>query len=358
MPTIHETEVIAPNFKQRLSGVTSTIIQLVPIQRRLGLKIAAVGPGLPESVLKLKFWQLLGLALPFGGRRQRVWHARRNIELVGGLILKFLLFAPLKLVFTSASQRQHRRFTKWLIRRADAVVATSRKTAAYLEVENQVIMHGIDTHRFCPAENQAELKRVRGFRGDSKLVGCFGRIRHQKGTDLFVDAMIRLLPQHPDWTAIIAGRTTVEHSAFEKDLRDRIAAASLSDRILFVGEHRDIEKWYQLLSLYVAPQRWEGFGLTPLEAMACGMPVVASDVGAFSELVVEGRTGVIVERDSLESLTTGIQKYLADPGLLQTHGKNALKHVSENFPLEREAQQLLQLYGRLLEDGRQQKRCA
>lgn len=358
MPEIRETRVIAPNFKQRLSGVTSTIIQLVPIQRRLGVKIAAVGPGLPDSVAKLKLWQLLGLAWPFSGRSLRVWHARRNVELVGGLLLKYLLFAPLKLVFTSASQRHHQRFTKWLIRRADAVVATSRRTAAYLEVENQVIMHGIDTARFSPARDVADQKRAMGFRGDAKLIGCFGRIRHQKGTDLFVDAMIRLLPQYPEWTAIIAGRTTVEHGTFEKELREKIAAASLTDRIVFVGEHRDIERWYQILSLYVAPQRWEGFGLTPLEAMACGMPVVATDVGAFSELVVHDRTGVVVERDDLESLTRGIQPYLADSKRLETHGLNALNHVRENFPLEREAQQLLQLYDRLLCDGSEVKRCA
>ena len=70
-----------------------------------------------------------------------------------------------------------------------------------------------------------------------KIAGCVGRIRHQKGTDLFVDAMIRLLPDRPDWIGIIAGRTTAEHTGFEKELRQRIADAGLTDRIRFVGEH-------------------------------------------------------------------------------------------------------------------------
>ena len=63
-------------------------------------------------------------------------------------------------------------------------------------------------------------------------VGCFGRVRHQKGTDLFVDAMIALLPQFPDWTAVITGRVTAGTQAFADELEDSIDAAGLSDRIV------------------------------------------------------------------------------------------------------------------------------
>ena len=56
----------------------------------------------------------------------------------------------------------------------------------------------------------------------------------------------------------------------------------------------EMPRWYQALDLLVAPQRWEGFGLTPLEAMACGVPVIATTVGAFDELVVEGKTGRLI----------------------------------------------------------------
>ena len=66
-------------------------------------------------------------------------------------------------------------------------------------------------------------------------MGCFGRIRHQKGTDLFVDAMIALLPQFPDWTAVITGRVTPEHRGFADELKKKVDAAGLSDRIVFLG---------------------------------------------------------------------------------------------------------------------------
>ena len=346
--SICEIEAIAPNFKMRLSGVTSTILQLVPLMGKLGLGIAALGPGLPESVPQMRFWQVPWLLRRPAGGPCRVWHARRNTEMLGGLILRHIFRVPLKLLFTSASQRHHKPFTRWLIRRMDAVVATSRKTAAYLEVPNTVIMHGIDTARFCPVSDQAAAKRAFGLDPAMRIAGCFGRIRHQKGTDLFVDTMIRLLPDRPDWMAIIAGRTTVEHRGFESVLREKIAAAGLVDRIRFVGEQTAIERLYQVLSLCIAPQRWEGFGLTPLEAMACGVPVVATDVGAFSELVVEGKTGTVIETDSLEKMVAATAVYLDDASLREASGQAAMEHVRKNFPLEREAENLIAVYRQLM----------
>ena len=346
--SIRETEVIAPNFKRRLSGVTSTIVQLVPLMKKLGLGIATLGPGLPESVPRTRFWQVPWLLRRPAGRPFRVWHARRNTEMVGGVILRHIFRAPLKLLFTSASQRHHKPFTKWLIRRMDAVVATSRKTAGYLEVPNTVIMHGIDTARFCPVRDQAAAKQALGLDPTMKIAGCFGRIRHQKGTDLFVDTMIRLLPERPDWMAIIAGRTTTEHRGFEKELRERIAAAGLSDRIRFVGEHTAIEQWYQVLSLFIAPQRWEGFGLTPLEAMACSVPVIAADVGAFSELIVEGKTGTVIEPDSVEAMPAAAAVYMDDTPFREASGESAVEHVRKDFPLEREAENLIAVYRELM----------
>lgn len=340
--------VIAPNFKRRLSGVTSTIIQLVPIQQRT-VGIATLGPGLPDHLPKMRWWQVPALLRRPQGARFRVWHARRNVEMLGGLILRDILRAPLKLVFTSASQRQHTSWTRFLISRMDAVIATSRKTAAYLKVPNTVIMHGIDTERFHPPADRSKAVRDVGLDPAQYYAGCFGRVRRQKGTDLFVDAMIALLPRHPQWSAIVAGRATAQHKAFEDELKQRVAAAGLEDRILFVGEHTDIERWYRALSLYVAPQRWEGFGLTPLEAMASGVPVVAADVGAFSELIVEGETGRLVSAGDLDAMRDGAGRYLGDPELLRQHGEQARAHVLEVFQLQGEARRLVDIYATMRE---------
>ncbi|MFC3164561.1 glycosyltransferase family 4 protein [Ciceribacter thiooxidans] len=349
MTDIADVEVIAPNFKQRLSGVTSTIIQLVPVQNRLGQKVATLGPGLPNSLPRIGYADLLRLWKRPRNGHKRVWHARRNNEMLAGLVLRDLLRMPLKILFTSASQRRHTRWTKALIARVDAVVATSARTAAYLDVENSVVMHGIDTARFFPPADKAAAKQAVGLDPERKIAGCFGRVRRQKGTDLFVDTMIALLPGRPDWIAIVAGRATASHAAFETELRERVAKAGLSDRILFVGEHTNINDWYRALDLFVAPQRWEGFGLTPLEAMATAVPVVATDVGAFRELIVTGEreTGVVIPADDLAAMTTAAGAFMDDPARLSAAGARALAHVTEKFSIEREARRLGEIYASL-----------
>jgi mannosyltransferase len=339
---VADVEIIAPNFKRRLSGVTSTIVQLVPLQART-LAIATLGPGLPAGLPQLGWRQGIGLLSPPRRRPFRIWHARRNIEMIAGILLRDIARAPLKLVFTSAAQRRHQPLTRWLIRRMDAVIATNTRSAGFLEVPHTVIMHGVDLDRFHPAQGAADDFSASGLPG-RRAIGCFGRIRPQKGTDLFVDAMIALLPDFPEWTAIVTGRVTAGHEAFAGDLRHRVVAAGLGERIVFLGEVPDIRLWYRRVSLYVAPSRNEGFGLTPLEAMASGSPVVASDAGAYADLIAEGETGFVVAAGDGAALTRAIRAYLCDPGLLDRHRANALADVRKRFPLHGEAAAIGKVY--------------
>jgi mannosyltransferase len=342
---VADIEVVAPNFKRRLSGVTSTIVQLIPIQART-LKIATLGPGLPAGLPTIGWRQLGGLLRRPPGRPFRIWHARRNVEMIGGVLLRDVLRAPLKLVFTSAAQRDHQPFTKWLIRRMDAVIATNLRSGSFLDVPHTVILHGVDLEKFHPAQDPDDAFSASGLPG-KRAIGCFGRVRHQKGTDLFVDAMIALLPEFPDWTAVVTGRVTAEHQAFARGLERRVAKAGLGERIVFLGEVPDIKLWYRRVSLYVAPSRNEGFGLTPLEAMASGAAVVASDAGAYKDLIATGETGYVVPAGDGTSLTKAIRVYLADPALLEAHRANALADVRRRFPLQGEAAAIGAVYERL-----------
>ena len=345
MARIADVEVVAPNFKRRLSGVTSTIIQLVPRQAgRTG--IAALGPGLPPHLPKIAWWQLPGLLRRPHRRRFRIWHARRNVEMLSGIMLKLLLRAPLRIVFTSAAQRRHTWFTRFLIARMDTVVATSRRSGSFLEVPHTVVMHGVDCERFHP-HDESEGPAGNVDASPRYAVGCSGRVRHQKGTDLFVDAMIRLLPDRPDWVALITGRVTPEHRKYHERLRRKIARAGLERRIVFLGEVADVRPWYRRLLLHVAPARNEGFGLTPLEAMASGTAVVASDAGAHAEMIVEGVTGAVVPAGDGPALTGAIRRYMEHPDVAAEHGRNARLHVQRRFALEREVDGLAAVYDRM-----------
>ena len=340
--------MIAPNLKRRLSGVTATVARLLPVQAQ-SIGIVGTGPGLPAHVPCVPLWSVILMS----GRKTRVWHARRNTEMLLGLILRHVVRKRLKLVFTSASQRVHTRYTRWLISGMDAVVATSHRTASYLRLSSQVILHGIDTSKFRPGADRRALRRALGL-SEGFTIGCFGRIRHQKGTDVFVDAMLEVLPHHTDATALVMGRATGRHKPFLQSLREKVARAGLDDRIRFLPEAPmdAMPRWYQALDLFVAPQRWEGFGVTPLEAMACGVPVIATTVGAFDELVVEGRTGRLISPGDMERMRAAVCAVLASPDTHRQWSAAARRHVEEGFRIEEEAAALNTLYRKLLDgDG-------
>lgn len=341
-------DVIAPNFKRRLSGVTATIVRLVPLQAR-DIAIASTGPAPLPGVPHLRLRDLV--AMPRSGPSGvRVWHARRNTEMLGGLVLGHLLGKRLKFLFTSASQRHHTWITRALIRRMDAVIATSEKTAAYLDRPATVILHGIDAESFAPPTDRMAVRARLGLPVEGELIGCFGRIRAQKGTDVFVDAMIQALAERPTAHALVMGRALDKYAAFDAGLRRRATEAGMADRILFRPEVPvwDMPAWYQALDVFVAPQRWEGFGLTPLEAMACAVPVVATTVGAFEELVADGETGFLVAPGDAQAMAARVGQLLDDPDLRTRHAQAARARIESRFRIEDEAAAINAVYRRLL----------
>lgn len=339
-------EVVAPNLKRRLSGVTATVVRLIPVQARM-IGIVATGLGLPPELPHIP----LARAATLPRDRWRVWHARRNTEMALGLILRHLLRRRYRLLFTSAAQRAHTGFTRWLIRRQDALIATSPQAASYLERPATVILHGVDTQVFHPAPDRAALRRDLGLDPDAVLIGCFGRVRAQKGVDLLVEAALQVFPRHPRAQLILTGRITPDNRAFADQLIARAHAAGLGDRIRFLGEipWEQVVRHYQALDLFTAPARWEGFGLTPLEAMACGVPVVAARVGAYETLIRDGETGTLIPREDAPALAAALERWLSDDAGRAAAGQAARAHVEANHAIESEARAIVAVYRRLLE---------
>ena len=208
-----------------------------------------------------------------------------------------------------------------------------------------MISHGVDTDRFHPAADRAAAWADTGLPGRFGI-GVFGRVRHQKGTDLFVEAMLRLLPRYPDFSAAILGLVTPKNQAFVDALKARIKEAGLEDRIAFLGEQPadDLPLWFRRLSIYVAPQRWEGFGLTPLEAMASATPVVAACAGAAPDLVLDGETGYLVDVGEIDAMTDRIERLMADADLRAEMSIAARAHVEANHAIAIEARRIVDIY--------------
>ena len=288
--TLDALEVIIPNLNWRYSGGTAVNRTIAPLIAKRW-RAAWCGPDRPEGIAALTLGDLVRLRFrPPTHGKVRIWHARRNVEMLAGLFLNLLGYR-FALIFNSASQRKKTWLTNFLIARMDALIATSEIAAQFLQRPATVILHGIDVDLYSPPADRFAAFVETGLPGKYGI-GTFGRVRKQKGSDLFVEAMRRLLPKYPDFCAVVVGLTTVDNLPFVEGLKHEIASAGLTERIRFLGELpiEEVPLWYQRVSIYVFASRVEGFGLTLLEAMAAGDAVVATRAGAAEMITRMGAT--------------------------------------------------------------------
>jgi mannosyltransferase len=337
-------QLVVPNLHRRYSGVTATNRMVAPKLAKM-FRAAWLGPNRPEGIGAIGIAGLLKL---WRRRSPLIWHARRNNEMMVGVLLRSLGW-PFKLVFTSAAQRHHSWITRWLIRRMDAIIATSEASASFLKQRATVILHGVDTDRYVPPPDRAAAFAETGLPGRYG-VGCFGRVRAQKGTDVFVEAMCRLLPRYPDFAAIVVGAITVEQQGFAGDLKRQIEVAGLASRFLITGEVpiEEVPRWYRRLTIYAFTSRNEGFGLTLIEAMSTGCALVASRSGAAEVVVEDGVTGVLMPPGDVDAMVAALEPLMRDPALATAMGTRARQRALEKFSLDAEANAIAKVYRTLI----------
>lgn len=332
-------DVIVPNFNKRVSGVTATVRRLVPYQAT-GISLTVVGDQVDDLPGYCSFFDLLK-RLFAKGKSPTVWHARRNTEMLMAIVLKRVFRRPLRLLFTSAAQRQHSGYTKWLIRQMDQVVAPCQASANYLDVPYTVIHHGIDL---------AEFKFQKRQEQDTVTLAQVGRVRPQKGSDLLIRAVIPLLKKHPELRVLMVGLITPEHKKFASRLKLKLHDEGVEHQVEWLSDlpWPELKRLYSSVDILVACPRNEGFGLTPLEAMASGAAVVVSDAGAFAEMVEDGVSGRLVAVDDHRALRGAIESMVSIPDLRARSANAAYERVQKRFTIQREAKALVDIYHALL----------
>ena len=263
-----QIEIIVTNLKRRHSGVSSTIFALLPWQRKIH-QVGYLGSAQTPVARTMGWGQALRVSFskPSPGRCCRIWHVRRDHEMVIALLVRWLARGRIKIVFTSAAQRFHGRFVRWITGKMDAVVATSQAAAGFCPPVAAIIGHGVDCEKFHPAEDRAQLWQAAGLPG-SVGIGVFGRVREEKGIDVFVAALLAVLPEFPAATALIVGECRPGDQAFKDRLVEKIRAAGLEHRFVWTGyiPNDQVQVWYQRTAIAVACPRYEGYGLTLFEA--------------------------------------------------------------------------------------------
>jgi glycosyltransferase involved in cell wall biosynthesis len=220
-------------------------------------------------------------------------------------------------------------------RGADAVIANSYATASALgDTSATVVYPGIVVPPRIRRQPQAS---------DSITLGTAGRLTPVKGIEFLLEA-VSLLSR--DGTSI---RLDIVGEGAELPRLTRLSEElGLSEAVRFCGWMEDFTALADKWDVYVQPSLGEGFGMSILEAMAAGLPVVASMVGGIPEIVVDGATGILVPPANAEALAESISALAGDPAQRATMGDNGRARAQEDFSLEESTRAICQEYDRLL----------
>jgi sugar transferase (PEP-CTERM/EpsH1 system associated) len=200
------------------------------------------------------------------------------------------------------------------------------------------IHNGVDTTRFVPGDS-AEARETLGLPTAATVVGTIGRLDPVKDQAGLIAAFSGLVGSGSSPILAVVGEGP-SRPALEREIRRH----GLADRVRLFGERRDVPTVLRALDVFVLPSRAEGMSNTILEAMATGLPVVATDVGGNPELVESEVTGRLVPSGDPGALEAALRAYVTDSYLRSLQGKAGRERVLEHFSLDRMAQAHGDLY--------------
>jgi glycosyltransferase involved in cell wall biosynthesis len=188
------------------------------------------------------------------------------------------------------------------------------------------------------------VRRELGLADGTAAVGLVARLDHWgKGHKEFFTALASLKDRYPVQGLVIGGGRR------ETEMRQLAVEMGLEERVRFLGQRDDVPDLLAALDIFVLPSHSEGVSLALLEAMAAGLPVIASRVGGLPEVVTDGDTGLLIPPQDPEALAAALARLLDEPAWAKKLGENARRQVEENFSLERLGREINEIYGELVE---------
>ncbi|MCK5505647.1 MAG: glycosyltransferase family 4 protein [Thermodesulfovibrionia bacterium] len=256
---------------------------------------------------------------------------------------------------SSITEQQYNEKPGWLVRyrrrlysaAIDKVIAVSEFKGWYLKEKDEipqnkidVILNGIDTNKYKPIDDREKqlIRQSLGINNDVILVSYTGQLADYKGINDLLSA-IEILRE--------TGITIFYLFVGSGPLKDKVISAG--ENVMVLGKRNDVNKIVAASDIFVAPSTWhEAFGFTIAEASACGVPVVATNVGGIPEIVKQGVSGFIVPVRSPQEISNKIQSLASNKELRINMGNEGRRHAIENFTVERMAIETYQLYRKML----------
>ena len=296
------------------------------------------------------------------GRRYDVWHVHQyGVHAMVTVICGKLIGRPVVMKLTSSSYQglsmmvaksRMPRLMAATLRRLDAVVALTRETEMEaidfgIPVSRiHCFGNGVDTAIFVPptSVDKTNIKKTLGLNCLGGLVLFVGRLDEAKNPLGLLHAWKESLGELNDyWKLVLIGDGPARFS-----VQSFIMDHNLSDQVLLAGQRDDIELWMKAADIFVLPSRREGLSNALLEAMACGLPVVATRVSGVTELVEEAGAGLVVIIDDMTEFSRAIVRLARDTDLRITMGTQARRAVKSRYSINNVAANHEALYHHLL----------
>ena len=228
---------------------------------------------------------------------------------------------------------------------SEAVRVSAAEQLGIRDGSMTVIPRGRDPNRFSPATepSRRHTRDELGLRPNVQLVLNVGRQEPQKAQRYLVEAFCQVVAQRPQSRLVIAGAA----GSASASLRKRIAELGLDQHVMLLGRRDDVPQLLGAADVFVLPSLWEGLPNVVIEAMATGLPVVASDIPPVREAVDADRSAILVAPRDPHALANGLLRVLADPDLCGQLGQRGREVFLERFTIGPVADQMVQLYRRL-----------
>jgi glycosyltransferase involved in cell wall biosynthesis len=248
------------------------------------------------------------------------------------------------------SRAMERAATRW----ADAVIVNASAVGRFMEAEVGVrkdrlrlIPNGVDLDAYRPAlDDESSRRRAADGSGSGEVIGAVMSLTSKKNPGMLVDAAAKVVAERPQARFLVAGEGPLRRA-----LEERIAACGLDGRFTLLGLRRDVPELLRTFDLLALTSDREGCPNVVLEAMASGVPVVATAVGGTPDLIDEGVTGRLIPPGDAGALASAILRILRDPPAREGMARAALEHVRSGFGLDAMVARTAALYEELLSGG-------
>jgi glycosyltransferase involved in cell wall biosynthesis len=245
---------------------------------------------------------------------------------------------------------------RWLARRTDVLIAVSPRVCLEL-VERfgiaprsrfAIVPLGFDLRAFAAIDDDARAaaRTALDLRPDARVVTTVGRLTAIKNHAMLLNSLQDLAARIPAIVLLIAG-----DGELRPDLERQAETLGIGDRVRFLGWRRDLDVIYAATDVFALTSRNEGTPVAMIEAMAAGVPVVATDVGGVADVLSDSRAGLLVASDDANGLSVAIEELLRSPMELRARGAHARASVLERYDVRRLVNDIDSLYRSLLRDA-------